>query len=74
MGRMWQELNVQKNANSGPRRGEDHPRAELTNREVELMRALYAAGGWGYGRLAAKFECSKASVRDIVKERRRVYG
>lgn len=52
-------------------KGEDHPKAILTDGEVEHLRRLYEEGGWGYKRLAAKFEVSRESVRDIVKYRRR---
>lgn len=48
----------------GLRVGQDHQRAKLTNHEVELLLALRAQG-WGYRRLAAKFEISKAQVRRI---------
>ena len=42
--------------------GEDHPRAVLTNHEVDLLLELRAEG-YGYGWLAAKFEVSKSTVR-----------
>jgi hypothetical protein len=55
---------------SGRRIGEDQTGAKLTNREVDLLLTLHGEG-WGYGRLATKFEVSKSLVRDIVKGRRR---
>lgn len=55
---------------SGRRIGEDQTGAKLTNHEVELFWVLRGEG-WGYGRLAAKFEISKGHARDIVKGRRR---
>lgn len=55
---------------SGRRIGEDQTGAKLTNSEVELFWSLRGEG-WGYGRLAAKFEISKGHARDIIKGRRR---
>ena len=54
----------------GRRVGESHHNARLTNHEVELLLALHLEG-WGYRRLAAKFEVSKRHVRDIIKGKRR---
>jgi len=54
----------------GRRIGEDQTGAKMTNHEVELFWGLRDEG-WGYGRLAAKFEISKSLARDIVKGRRR---
>ncbi len=51
----------------GLRVGEDHQRAVLSDRDVELMRHLHEADGWGYRRLAKKFECSKTTARKICK-------
>lgn len=50
--------------------GQDHFRAKNTDREVEMARALHE-GGMGYGKIAKLMECSKATVRDWVKGRRR---
>lgn len=54
----------------GRRIGETHHNARSTNGEVELLLTMHE-DGWGYRRLAAKFEVSKSLVRDIVKGRRR---
>ena len=54
----------------GLRVGQDHHRAKLTDHEVDLIRELYGPG-WGYGRLAEKFEVAKATIRDIVLCRKR---
>lgn len=54
----------------GRRVGDSHHNAKLTDSEVNLLLALHGEG-WGYRRLAAKFEMSKSHVRDIVKGRRR---
>ena len=54
----------------GRRVGDSHHNAKLTDKDVELLLALHAQG-WGYRRLAAKFEVSKSLVRDIVKGKRR---
>lgn len=55
----------------GVRVGQDHPKAVLTDAEVEQMLALRAEG-WSYGRLAEKFEVSKNTVASICQGRRRV--
>lgn len=52
----------------GRRIGQDHHRAKLTNGEVDLMFAMHEEG-WGYRKLAAKFEVSKSLVRYIIKGR-----
>jgi len=54
----------------GLRRGENHPRATLTDGEVEMIRKLHEQG-LGYKRIASKFECGVRTVRDIVSYRRR---
>lgn len=50
----------------GYRVGESHPHARLTNGEVDLLLALRDEG-WSYGRLAIKFEISKAAVAKICR-------
>lgn len=52
--------------------GQDHPLAELTDREVELMRDLREREGWTYLRLAAKFEVSVSLVAMVCRYERRV--
>lgn len=54
----------------GMRIGESHPRAVLTDHEVELLIAL-RDDGMSWRVLAVKFECSKRCVRDIYSGRRR---
>lgn len=62
----------------GRRVGQSHPRAVLSDRDVELMRQLYEAyprghpQHWSYGQLAVKFECPKKTVHNIVTYLRRV--
>lgn len=46
----------------GLRVGEDHPRAKLTDGEVDMLLALREEG-WSYRQLAEKFEISKSAVR-----------
>lgn len=60
------------NAN-GVRIGESHPRARLTDWEVELIRQLHEdlEEPIGYRRLAAIFEVSKRTIRDVCAYRRR---
>lgn len=54
----------------GRRIGEDHPRAVLSDHDIELLWSLRALG-WGCKRIAKKLECSRRHVRDVVKGRRR---
>ena len=46
--------------------GQDHPRAVLTDHDVELLLALRDEG-FSYGWLARKFEVTKAHVGRIVR-------
>lgn len=58
---------------NGVRIGESHPRVRLTDGEVELIRLLHEDEHEpvGYRRLAAIFEVSKRTIRDICAYRRR---
>lgn len=47
------------------RRGENHPEAKLTDHEVELIRQFHEDEGYGYKRLAKKFETPIRTIRDI---------
>ena len=53
--------------------GEDHPKAKLSDADCEMIRELYGEPGEGltYQEIAIKYECSKSTVRDIVKCRTR---
>lgn len=55
---------------NGKRIGEDHPRAKLTNHEVELIREMHGEG-WGYKRIADKFGVGKTTIQDLCTGRRR---
>jgi DNA-binding NarL/FixJ family response regulator len=50
--------------------GEDHPRAVLSNHEVDLVLQLLAEG-LSQACIAAKMEISRRSVRDMASGRRR---
>lgn len=54
----------------GLRIGEDHPRARLSDHDVELIREL-AGGGMLYAEIAEKFEISKVTVGRICRYERR---
>lgn len=56
--------------NYGIKCGEDHPRAKLSNHEVELLRRLHD-GGMTQRELAIKFEISPAQVNNLVNYRQR---
>lgn len=51
----------------GYRIGEDHPKAKLTNHEVDLIIELREELGYSYQEIADKFEVSKSQVRNIIK-------
>lgn len=51
--------------------GDSHPRAVLTNDEVDRLVAMREAEGLSYNRLAEIFGISKSSVRDYLVGRRR---
>jgi hypothetical protein len=59
----------------GNRVGEDHPRAKLTNADIDLMFELrFPTDGalpLSYRVIAEKFEVSKGYVSDILSDRRR---
>jgi len=55
----------------GWRVGEGHPKARLTDAQIEQIRDEYEAGGVGYRRLSARWGISRRSVRDIVHFNRR---
>ena len=64
-----------KEVKPGHARGERHPKVFLSDADCELIRDLYGDGGMvSYEQLAEKFECSKSTVRDIVKCRTRFQG
>lgn len=54
----------------GLRIGEDHPRAKLTDHDVEQIRRL-AEGGMQYKHIAVKFEISRWTVGRICRYERR---
>ncbi|MET3122622.1 ribosome-binding protein aMBF1 (putative translation factor) [Oxalobacteraceae bacterium GrIS 2.11] len=51
--------------------GQNHPKAVLSDREVELLRHLREVEGWSYNKLAKHFEILKAQVQKICTYRRR---
>ena len=55
----------------GSRVGETHHRAKLTDHDVDLIRELREEHKLTYEALAEKFECSKSTIRDICRYRRR---
>jgi hypothetical protein len=55
---------------AGLRIGEDHHHAKLSDREVELLLLLHV-DGWGYRRLAVKFDISRSQARHICKGEQR---
>lgn len=51
--------------------GQCHPKSVLTDHEVDLLRDMHEHSGWGYKRLAMKFEIAVSTVRGICKYWRR---
>lgn len=51
-------------------KGENHHRAQLTDRDVDLIRRM-SAEGIGYARLARIFETSKSNIQSVVTCRTR---
>ena len=47
-----------------------HPNAKLSDGDVELILGMHSQG-WGYKRLAQKFEVTPSAVRHICKGRNR---
>lgn len=45
--------------------GEDHPRAKLTDAQVDEMRDLHEDHGWGMRRLARRFNCALSTAHAI---------
>lgn len=56
----------------GKRVGGTHPRAKLTDADIDLMRELHEEHGMTYTVLAQKFECSKSTAWDVCNYRRRI--
>lgn len=51
--------------------GENHPKTTLSDDDCATIRAAYDTGSFSYQMLADKFDCSKSTIRDIIKERTR---
>jgi len=51
--------------------GEEHPKTTLSDDDCATIRAAYDTGAFSYQQLADKFDCSKSTIRDIIKERTR---
>jgi len=51
---------------AGRRIGQDHPKAKLTDHEVEMIRQLHDEG-WGYRRLARVFEVSRTCIAELCR-------
>lgn len=54
----------------GVRIGDSHPRAKLTNKEIDRL-LLLRDQGWSYLQLARVFDISKSGARMICKALRR---
>lgn len=55
----------------GKRCGETHPRARLTDHDIDLILTLREEHGLTYQQLADKFDVKKSTIADICKYRRR---
>lgn len=56
---------------NGHRIGDSHPRAKLSNREVELVLRLHHFERWTYAKLAVKFGVSKSCIAWICRGEKR---
>ena len=54
--------------------GQHHPKAKLTDNDVEVIRELHDEGGIGYKQIAEKFEVSKSCIAAICTYRTRARG
>lgn len=48
-------------------RKKSYNRIPLTDREVELVRQLHEVEGWGYKRIAKKFDKPKSTIQYICR-------
>ena len=55
----------------GMRIGEDHPHAQLSDKEVEQIRDLHEFAGWGYLAIAREYKSSKSCIAGICRYERR---
>lgn len=56
----------------GRRIGQYHPRAKLTDHEVDLIFELYDEGrGLSMAEIARRFETRRSTINEIIKGRRR---
>ena len=53
------------------KRGEDHPKARLSDEDVRQMRKDYLAYVVGYETLAKRWNCGVSTARDIITMRTR---
>lgn len=58
---------------SKDRYGERHPRAKLTDAEVEIIRRIYEEGMVGYRALAQAFAVNRDTIARICRYERRAY-
>ena len=55
----------------GHRVGESHPKAALTDAEVDMIRRLHSQEGMSYPKIAEKFEVSEHAIGRICRYERR---
>lgn len=58
-------------SDTGRRVGESHPKAILTDNDVEMIRALHEEHGLTCLEIAEKFETSKHTIKEICMYRTR---
>jgi len=54
------------------KRGQQHPKAVLSDEDVTLMRRLHQNGNMGYRVLAKRFACGISTARDVCTYRTRM--
>ena len=55
----------------GMRIGEDHPHAQLSDKEVEQIRDLHEFAGWSYRDIARAYGASKSCIAEICRYEKR---
>jgi len=65
----WMMIKVGRGA--GKAVGERHPKTTISDADCEELRTMYDTGHFTYQSLAEKYECSKSTIRDIIKLRTR---
>jgi Mor family transcriptional regulator len=67
IGKTWKEAPGPTLTRRGPRRGEEHHQAKLSDADAAEMRTVYAAGGVSVSELALRYGVSTAVIRRMIR-------